>query len=191
MEQPSFIKEILFNEKKVKMWSHYVLNNLKNRYFERNDNPHNPSDIIVLVVMNGGKYFSDFLFAKERLGQYNMFKIYYITVSSYENNKKLLNGEIKLDFSGVPDLENKSVLVVDDIYDSGETLKAISEELYKRRVLNIENIVLVNRIGYHDYEIPILSYALQVTTDDYLVGCGLDYNGDYRDLPYIAIVKGK
>jgi len=191
MEQPDFVKEILYNKHKVEHWCWYVFHQIKSRYFERNDNPLSPEDIIVLVVMNGGKYFSDFLFQETSLGKYDMFKIYYITASSYENNKKLPRDEIKLDFSGVPDLEKKCVLVVDDIYDSGNTLKAINAELENRKVKNVENVVLINRIGHHKHHVPILAYALQVTTDDYLVGYGLDYNGAYRDLPYVASVKGK
>jgi hypoxanthine-guanine phosphoribosyltransferase len=53
----------------------------------------------------------------------------------------------------------------------------------------VNNVVLVKRSGFHKHNIPILTFGFEVKQKDYLVGCGLDYNGEYRKLPYIASVK--
>ena len=190
MNKPDFIKEVLYDEQKVKSWMMFVANEISSHYMERNDNPHNPEEVIVLVVMKGGKYFSDFLFSKKNLGKYNMFKVNYISANSYVDNKKLPNGEIKLDFLGIKDLKDKYVLVIDDIYDTGNTLHVINKKLKKMKVYDVKNVVMIKRDGYgHHYDIPLLTYGMQAITEDYLVGCGLDYNEEYRELPYIASVK--
>jgi len=81
-----------------------------------------------------------------------------------------------------------NVLLIDDIYDSGNTLSQINTRLGLHSA-TVKNVVLIKRTGHHNFDVPILSYGFEVTNKDYLVGCGLDHKGQYRKLPYIASVK--
>jgi len=115
------------------------------------------------------------------------FQLGYIIASSYKDNKKLPNNRIHIDTMGHY-LYRSNILLIDDIYDTGNTLSQINTRLGTHSAI-VQNVVLVKRTGHHDFKVPILSYGFEVTNKDYLVGCGLDYYGQYRKLPYIASVK--
>ena len=85
------------------------------------------------------------------------------------------------------DVRDKHVLVVDDILDSGRTLKTVTELLRQQGVGGIKTCVLLKKnlptspamtADYVGFDIP----------DEFVVGYGLDFNGYYRNLPDIAIL---
>jgi len=85
------------------------------------------------------------------------------------------------------DVQDKQVLVVDDILDSGRTLKTVTELLHQQGAASIRTCVLLKKnlptppaisAHYVGFEIP----------DEFVVGYGLDYDGYYRNLPDIAIL---
>ena len=97
--------------------------------------------------------------------------------------------ELRLMLDGLPDIAGRSVLLVDDILDTGRTLSALKERLAERRPSEIRTAVLLWKRertetavvpDYFGYEIP----------DRFVVGYGLDFNGDYRHLPFIATLDG-
>jgi hypoxanthine phosphoribosyltransferase len=86
-------------------------------------------------------------------------------------------------------LAGRVVLVVDDIFDEGITLKAILAELRRGGAREVLSAVLVNKL--HDRKEPGLSVdfiGLEVT-DRYVFGCGMDYKGYWRNLPAIYAVR--
>lgn len=86
-------------------------------------------------------------------------------------------------------LEERVVLVVDDIFDEGITLKAILDELRRSGIREVFSAVLVNK--RHDRKEPGLKVdfiGLEVE-DRYVFGCGMDYQGYLRNLPGIYAVK--
>ena len=97
-------------------------------------------------------------------------------------------GELSLHLEGLPDLTDRDILLVDDILDTGRTLAALMESLRQRQPRSIRSAVLlwkkVRTIvdlepDYHCFLIP----------DEFVVGYGLDYNDEYRHLPYIGVVE--
>lgn len=97
-----------------------------------------------------------------------------------------------LDFSAdlLPAVEGRHVLLLDDILDSGQTLSCLCECLKERGVASLRTGVLLRKIGrqripcepdYIGFEIP----------DAFVVGYGLDYNDEFRHLPYIAVLSEK
>ena len=78
-------------------------------------------------------------------------------------------------------IQGKQVLVVDDIFDSGETLSQIIENLQKKAAKNVRSLVLLRKkisrtVAYEP------DYALFDINDDFVVGYGLDYKELYRGL---------
>lgn len=185
MERPDFIKEILFDERNMRMYIDLAALYLEEFYL-RND-LQQEKEIIILRILEGAKYFSNALLSSRYLDAYNNFGIRDVKVNSYNN--KLSKGKTKIDFSTTGDIKNKIVIVIDDIYDTGNTLFRIDNQLKEMNVREINNIVMIKRTGHHDYDIPLLTYGVEVKIKDYLVGCGLDYNGGYRNLPFVATVK--
>ena len=85
-------------------------------------------------------------------------------------------------------IEGKHVLVVEDIIDSGVTLKYLIEYLKSRKPASLEIACLLNKPERRRVEIEVKYEGFKVP-DYFLVGYGLDYAEKYRNLPYVGILK--
>lgn len=110
-----------------------------------------------------------------------------IQASSYRG-RTTSPGELSIDLALGPDIADHDVLLVDDIFDTGRTLAAVLEAVQSRRPRSVRSAVLLWKQGrqqvpiqpdYHCFKIP----------DVFVVGYGLDYNDDYRYLPYISVLE--
>jgi len=113
-------------------------------------------------------------------------KIDVLAVSSYAG-KTISNQTVNILYPSTFDVAGKHVLVVDDILDSGRTLKIVTELLRQQEAASIKSCVLLQKklavepvatADWVGFEIP----------DAFIVGYGLDFNGYYRNLPDIAIL---
>lgn len=86
------------------------------------------------------------------------------------------------------DIEGKDVLVIDDIIDTGTTLKRVLADINKYHPKSLKSCVLVNRQGRRRYDLHPEYYCFDIG-DDFVVGYGLDYNNKYRNLPFIGVLK--
>ncbi len=138
---------------------------------------------IVMVVMNGGLIPAGQLLT--HLTFYH--RMHYIHASRYRDNE----GTNELDWKFKPDvsLEGEHVLLIDDIFDEGITLKAIVEELGKENPLSIESCVLLNK--EHDRKVADfdVDFVGINVADRYVYGCGMDFHGYLRHLPGIYAIK--
>ena len=111
----------------------------------------------------------------------------FMAVSSYGTSTKT-SGVVRilkdLDFQ----IEGKDILIVEDIIDTGITLKFLLENLYARKPRSIEIICLLNKEERRKVQIPVKYIGFNVP-DFFLVGFGLDYAEKYRNLPYIGVLK--
>lgn len=111
----------------------------------------------------------------------------FIQASSYGAGT-VTSGEIKITKDIASDLSGYDVLLVEDILDTGRTLKYIHDMLSKRNPQSISVITLLDKPARREVDI----YADYVGVDvpnAFVVGYGLDYNQLYRNLPYIGILK--
>jgi len=109
-----------------------------------------------------------------------------ISVSSYRGTES--TGKIKLDKGLKLCVKNRHVIIVDDILDTGRTLKRVSEEVQKSEPAEIFTCVLLNKEARRVVEIDA-DYCGFNIEDHFVVGYGLDFNEAYRNLPYIGILK--
>jgi len=86
------------------------------------------------------------------------------------------------------DLEGKHVLVVDDILDSGNTIRLVREEIARRRPLSVRVCVLLRKQRPAAMETPCEYVGFDIP-DEFVVGYGLDYDDYYRNLPDIGTLK--
>ena len=138
---------------------------------------------IVMVVMNGGLIPAGQLLT--HLTFYH--RMHYIHASRYRDNQ----GTNELDWKFKPDvkLAGEHILLIDDIFDEGITLKAIVEELSKEKPLSIESCVLLNK--EHDRKVADfdVDFVGINVADRYVYGCGMDFHGYLRHLPGIYAIK--
>jgi hypoxanthine phosphoribosyltransferase len=111
----------------------------------------------------------------------------YMAISSYGNSTQS-SGVVRIlkDLEGP--IENKHVLIVEDIIDSGLTLHYLMEVLRQRRPLSLRVCTLLDKKRARVK--PVTSdYTAFAIPDRFVVGYGLDYAQRYRNLPYIGILK--
>lgn len=86
------------------------------------------------------------------------------------------------------DINNRDVLVVDDIIDTGNTLGGIIECIRDYNPRSLKSCVLLNKRGRRQKELEP-DYSCFEIGPHFVVGYGLDYGDRYRNLPYIAVLK--
>ena len=80
------------------------------------------------------------------------------------------------------------IFIVEDIIDSGLTLKHLRELLSSRKPASIKTVCLLDKHERHDAHIAADLCGFRIP-DEFVVGYGLDYAGYYRNLPYIGVLK--
>ncbi|NOY75681.1 MAG: hypoxanthine phosphoribosyltransferase [Kiritimatiellaeota bacterium] len=109
-----------------------------------------------------------------------------ITAYSYSGTKS--SGDVKI-FSDLKlDITGRSVLLVDDILDTGRTLSKIVEFLKTLEPSGVETCVLLDKPSRRVVDIKADYIGFEVP-DVFVVGYGLDYNEYYRNLPYVAVIE--
>ena len=139
--------------------------------------------LTMLVVMNGGLFF-----AAKLAESLNMEDLYIdsIAAGSYKNN--VCSGKVELRSTLKLDPRNRHILIVDEVLDSGRTLKAIGENLLEMGALSVRTAVLVEKELPRPDGVEHADWAGFIMDDRYLIGCGMDSNEKYRQYPGIAVL---
>lgn len=111
----------------------------------------------------------------------------YIAVSSYENATSS-SGRVKIVHDIQQDITDRHVIVVEDILDSGNTLAFLSEYFKTRGAASITIVTLLDKPSRRTKAVNA-NYVGFVVPDEFVVGYGLDYCQQYRNVPYIGVLK--
>lgn len=169
------VKEILFSEEQIREKVKEMGKAISKDYEGR--------DLLLIGVLKGCVVFmSDLL--KEISIPCSMD---FMAVSSY-GNSTTSSGVVRilkdLDF----EIEGKDVLIIEDIIDSGVTLKYLIEYLKNRKPNSVEVACLLNKSERRKVEIEAKYLGFEVP-DYFLIGYGLDYAEKYRNLPFVGVLK--
>lgn len=85
-------------------------------------------------------------------------------------------------------IEDKDILIVEDIIDTGLTLSYLTDNLKKRGAKSVKICTLLDKPDRRKAEVPV-DYRGFVIPDEFVVGYGLDYAEQYRNLPFVAALK--
>ena len=110
----------------------------------------------------------------------------FMSIKSYYGSKS--SGQIKIIKDLEYDISNKNILIVEDIYDTGLTLSSLKKLLESRNPKSIEIFSMFVKKGVSKDPIEI-DYSGFEIGPEFVVGYGLDYNGKYRELPYLALLS--
>lgn len=171
------IKEVLLSEEvikeKVKVMGAKITEDYRGK------------DLIVLGILKGSVFFMSDLMKEIKIPC----KMDFMAVSSYGDATES-SGIVKiikdLDF----EIKGKDVLIVEDIIDSGITLKYLMKYLSARNPNSLEIACLLNKPERRKEELQVKYLGFDVS-DYFLVGYGLDYAENYRNLPFIGILDEK
>lgn len=161
---------------------------LKNRVMElgaqiTKDYENVEEDLIILCLLRGSLIFTADLCREIKLP----LKMDFMGVSSYGDGA-VSTREVKIVKDLDETIKNKHVIIVEDIIDTGRTLKKIKEVLESRGPKSVKICTLLDKPSRREVEVDV-DYAGFEIPDKFVVGYGLDYAQNYRALPYIGIVK--
>jgi hypoxanthine phosphoribosyltransferase len=137
--------------------------------------------VIVVPVLEGGAMFAMDLIRELTIP----ITVQSTRASSYKGGTTSTG---KVDVEGTLNVKDKNVLLVDDIYDTGLTFQTIIKKLKDLGANEIKTCVLLNKEVPRESSIEPDYYCFKIQ-DQFVIGYGLDYQGYYRNLPYIGILK--
>jgi hypoxanthine phosphoribosyltransferase len=111
----------------------------------------------------------------------------FIGVASYAGGKS--SGQVRIVSDLSMSIEGRNVVIVEDIIDTGLTLTYLKRTLEARHPLSLRVCVLVDKIERRKVEVPV-DYVGFTIPNVFVVGYGFDYDGLYRNLPYVAALDG-
>lgn len=114
-------------------------------------------------------------------------EVEFMAVSSYGNGTTT-TGAVKINKDLSHDIENRHVIIVEDILDSGVTLSYLTKYLNVRNPASISICTLLDKPSRRKADI-FPNYSGFECPDAFIVGYGLDYAEKYRNLPYIGVLK--
>ena len=140
-------------------------------------------DLLIVCVLKGAVIFASDLIRKIDLP----LDIDFMAISSYGANTKS-SGVVRILKDLNTGIEDRHVLIVEDIIDSGLTLAYLADNLRSRQPASVEICTILDKKERRTINLDI-KYAGFVVPDEFVVGYGLDYAEKYRNLPYIAVLK--
>lgn len=111
----------------------------------------------------------------------------FMEVSSYGAGTKS-SGVVRILLDLEQNIEGRHVLIVEDIIDSGRTLQYITRNLQTRRPASLRVCALLSKPSRREVEVPLDWVGFEVP-DEFVVGYGLDFGEEYRNLPFIGVLK--
>ncbi len=119
------------------------------------------------------------------LGRNNMdLTVDYAIAKSYVGTES--SGEVK--FTMDTDVEGKEVLLIEDIIDTGRTIRKLKEELIKRKAKSIRVVCLLDKPSRREVDMKADYVGFEIP-DKFVVGYGLDCDEKYRHLPEVRVIE--
>ncbi len=140
--------------------------------------------LVLVVILKGSMPFATDLMRKI----HTPLQVEFMKVSSYGAGTKA-SGEIRIHLDLLrEDLPDCDVLIVEDIVDSGRTLSRLTQLLKNRNVNSVKTCTLLDKPSRR--EVPFVpDFCGAQIPDEFVIGYGLDYAENYRNLPYVGVLK--
>lgn len=169
------VKQVLFSEDRIRKRVAEMVRRIDKDFIGK--------DLVVIALLKGSVVFlADLVRGFSRPLAFD-----FIGVSSYGNSTSSL-GVVTLEKGITVDVRDKSVLVVDDILDTGRSLNFVKNYLQRFNPKEIKICVLLEKIGTRVMDV-VADYVGFEIPNVFVLGYGLDFEDRYRHLPYIASLK--
>lgn len=140
-------------------------------------------DLVLVCVLKGALMFLADLMRAMKIPH----EVDFMAISSYGSGTES-SGVVRILMDLEMNIEGRNVLIVEDIIDTGQTLKYITDNLFTRRPASLRICALLSKPSRRQVDIPVDYVGFEIP-DRFVVGYGLDYGQIYRNLPYIAVLK--
>jgi hypoxanthine phosphoribosyltransferase len=170
---PDDVIEVLFSESQIKTRIAALAQEIAKDYEDRR--------LVLVSILRGSVFFATDL---ARLIDLPL-SMDFLSISSYGEDSE---GVVRITKDLEENIAGKDVLVIEDIVDTGFTLKYLLRTLGGRNPKSLEVCTLLDRRARRIIEIDLKYIGFEIP-DKFVVGYGLDYRQRYRNLPYIGVVK--
>lgn len=137
------------------------------------------NDLVVVSLLRGS-----FIFCSDLVRDMSIpVEIDFITTASYGNDE-ISSGNVQIVYDLRADIKDKDVLIVDDIADSGYTLKNVIEHLNTKNPKSVKVCVMLDKPSRRQVDLTPDFVGFSIP-DVFIVGYGLNYGNYYRNVPYI------
>ncbi|MFO7637455.1 MAG: hypoxanthine phosphoribosyltransferase [Clostridia bacterium] len=169
------VKKVLVSEKEIKEMVRRLAAQISKEYEGK--------DLVLIGVMKGSLIFlSDLLRSLTIPVEFGT-----VTASSYGSGT-VSSGDVKIVHDVDVDVENKDIIIVEDLIDTGRTLKFLQVFFGLRNPKSVKICVAFDKPSRRTTHVKVDYKGLDVP-DEFIVGYGLDFNEKYRNLPEICILK--
>jgi hypoxanthine phosphoribosyltransferase len=139
--------------------------------------------LVLICILRGGVMFLTDLMRKITIPH----AIEFMAVTSYGAGRRETSGHVRISLDLNTDIQNRDVLLVEDIIDSGNTLASVLQLLSARNPRSLAVCTLLDKAERRTVEVPI-RYSGFVIPDRFVFGYGLDLDDLYRNLPFVGVV---
>ena len=174
MEKHQDVERIMLGERKIQTRVKELAAQLDKLYEGR-------TPLVVCILKGSTIFFADLVRSMK-----TALTIDFMAVSSY--GAGTTSGELKIKKDLTTDIKGRDVLIVEDIIDSGNTLYNLKKMLITRVPASVNIVTLLDKPARREAPIEP-EYTGFVIEDEFVVGYGLDYAEEYRNLPYVGVLK--
>lgn len=174
-EMKTDIAEVLLDEQTIQNKVMELGKKISEDYKDKNP--------VMVCILKGGVIFLTDLIKNISIP----LELDFMSLSSYGDTTKS-SGVVKIKKDIDVDITGRHVIIIEDIVDSGLTLKYINEYFKRHKPASVKICALLDKPGAHKIDIYIDYRGFEVG-NEFVVGYGLDYAQKYRNLPYIGILK--
>jgi hypoxanthine phosphoribosyltransferase len=141
-------------------------------------------ELILICILRGGVLFLTDLMRHITVPH----TLDFMAVSSYGVGARQSSGQPRISLDVNTDIRNRHVLIVEDIVDSGHTIKAVLDFLCTRQPKSLRVCTLLDKLGRRETPVPVDYLGFSIP-DKFVFGYGLDIDEYYRNLPFIGTVN--
>lgn len=175
MSMDENIKEVLISTEQIKEKVVEVGREMSDEYSGKNP-------LIVGVLKGALPFMADLLKEMDIFLEYDM-----MDVSSYGTGFTS-SGEVKILKDLDSSVDGRHVIIVEDIIDTGRTLKYLKEMFYHRNAASVKIVTMLDKPSGRVVDLTA-DWSCFDIPDAFVVGYGLDYRENYRNLPYVGVLK--
>ncbi len=141
-------------------------------------------DLLLVCILRGGIMFLTDLMRCLEVPH----AIDFMAISSYGVGARSSSGNVRISLDLNQSIENRHVLVVEDIVDTGHTIAAVLEMLATRKPASLKICALLDKSERREVPVPIHYIGFDIP-NKFVFGYGLDVDELFRNLPFIGVVK--
>lgn len=169
------VERILFTEDQIQNRTAELASQISKDYAD--------SPPLMVCILKGASFFMADLAKRIDL----LVEMDFMAISSYGASSKS-TGVVRIIKDLDREVEGRHVLLVEDIVDTGLTLKYLTDVMARRQAASVKVVSLFDKKGRREVEIEA-NYCGFTVPNEFIIGYGLDYAERYRNLPYVGVLK--